>query len=133
MARVFCDASVLIRYFAEDDPPRALAAAQLIDSDTVLVVSGVVLVEVVHALRTERNVQNPQLADGLVRFLRRDNVEVTDADRYELIDAIRSTLGLSARRIPDAFVAAAAQRAGCDWIAAFDRGFRSPTIPVRLL
>ena len=38
-ARVFCDTSVLIRYFAEDDPPRAFAAARLIDSDATLVVS----------------------------------------------------------------------------------------------
>ena len=131
--RVFCDASVLVRYLAEDDPPRAAAAAALIDGDSVLVVSTVVLVEVVHVLRTERAVQNPDLAAGLIAFLNRLNVELADADRHEVIEALHSSAGRSARRIPDAIIAAAASRARCDWIAAFDRDFRSPTVPVRLI
>ena len=131
--RVFCDASVLVRYFAEDDPPRALAAARLIDGDATIVVSSVALIEVVHVLRTERQIENPELAEGLIRFLRRSNVELADANAVEVVEALRATAGLSARRIPDALIGAAAERASCDWIAAFDRDFRSPTVPVRLI
>jgi predicted nucleic acid-binding protein len=131
--RVFCDASVLIRYFVEDDPPRAFAAAALIDSDTTLIVSTVVLIEVVHVLRTAREVQNPELVAGLIRFLDRDNVELIDVDRNGVIEALHWSSGRPARRIPDALIAAAAARARCDWIAAFDRDFRSPTVPVRLI
>lgn len=131
--RVFCDSSVLIRYLAEDDPPRAMAAAALIDSDTVVVVSTVVLIEVVHVLRTERALENPELAQGLIRFLNRQNVELTDADRVGVLEALRGTTGVSARRIPDALIASAAARAQCSWIAAFDRDFRSPSVPVRLI
>lgn len=131
--RVFCDSSVLVRYLAEDDPPRALAAATLVDGEATLVVSTVVLIEVVHVLRSERAVENPELAHGLVRFLNRQNVELVDADRIAVIQALRGTAAASARRIPDALIASAAERAGCDWIAAFDRDFRSPTVPVRLI
>ncbi|GAC1673195.1 MAG: hypothetical protein NVS9B8_15930 [Candidatus Limnocylindrales bacterium] len=46
--RVFCDTGILVRYFADDDPPRALAAALLIDGGDTLVISTAVLIEVVH-------------------------------------------------------------------------------------
>jgi hypothetical protein len=39
----------------------------------------------------------------------------------------------SARRIADAVLAAAAEQANCGWIATFDEGFGSPSIPSRLL
>ena len=80
-ARIFCDTSVLIRYFAEDDPPRALAAARLFDSDATLVVSTTALLELVQVLRTSYGVTNPRLGEGLVRFLTRDGVELVDATR----------------------------------------------------
>jgi predicted nucleic acid-binding protein len=52
--RVFLDTSVLVRYLSEDDPPRALAAARLIDGESAMVISGVVILEAMHALRTVR-------------------------------------------------------------------------------
>ncbi len=132
-ARVFCDTSVLVRYFAEDDPPRALAAARLFDSDATLVVSTTALLELVHVLRTEFKVANPRLGEGLIRFLTRDGVELIDADRGATVAAIRWSLRSSARRLPDAILAAAAEYARCDAIATFDERMESPTVPVRLL
>lgn len=133
VARVFLDTSVLVRYLAEDDPSRALAAADLIEGPSDLVVSTAVLVEVVHVLRTEHGIPNPWLAEALIRFLDRADVELVDADRIAALQGLRSTVRGSARRIPDALIAAAAAHAGCDWIAAFDRDFRSPAVPVRLI
>ncbi|HEY5433586.1 MAG TPA: PIN domain-containing protein [Candidatus Limnocylindrales bacterium] len=132
-ARVFCDTSVLIRYFAEDDPPRALAAARLFDSDATLVVSTTALLELVHVLRTRYGVMNPRLGEGLISFLTRDSVELVDADQGATVAAIRWSLRVSARRIPDAIIAAAAEHARCDAIATFDERMESPTVPVRLL
>jgi len=132
-ARVFCDTSVLIRYFAEDDPPRALAAARLFDSDATLVVSTTALLELVHVLRTRYGVMNPRLGEGLIGFLTRDSVELVDADQGATVAAIRWSLRVSARRIPDAIIAAAAEHARCDAIATFDERMESPTVPVRLL
>jgi predicted nucleic acid-binding protein len=131
--RVFCDSSVLIRYFAEDDPPRTAAAVALIDSDATLVISTGVLQEVVHSLRTQYGVSNPLLAEGLVAFLTRDRVELSDADLAGAVEALRWTMRVSARRIPDAIIAAAAERARCDIIATFDEAFASPSVPVRLI
>lgn len=131
--RVFVDSSVIVRYFAEDDPPRALAAARLIERDTILVLSTGVILEAVHVLRTRYGVANPVLAEGLIRLLSRDGVELVDADRGATVAALRWSERGSARRIPDAIIAAAAEGAGCDWIATFDEAFGSPSVPVRLL
>ena len=130
---VFCDTSVLIRYFAEDDIPRALAASTLVDSETQLVVSTGVVLETVHVLRTQYGFANPVLSELLVRFLSRRNVTVSDADKSGLIGALYWTQGVSARRISDAIVVAAAQRAGAEAIATFDEKMASPTVPVRML
>ena len=131
--RVFVDTSVLARAFAEDDPPRALAAARLLDGDATIVVSTGVLLELIHGLRTRYGIDNPRIGVGLITLLTRDNVELVDADQAAAVAAIRWTLRVAARRIPDAIIAAAADRAGCDWIATFDEGFTSPTVPVRTI
>jgi predicted nucleic acid-binding protein len=133
MRRTFVDTSVLTRYFAEDDVPRALAAAQLVDSDVKLVISTGVLIELIHSLRTQEGMTNPELGRLLVGFLSRANVELADADKAGVIGAIFWTQNSSARRIPDAIISAAAHHARADFIATFDEKFSSPSIPVRLL
>jgi predicted nucleic acid-binding protein len=131
--RVFLDASVLVRYLSDDDPPRALAAAQLIEGERTLVLSGVVLLETMHALRTGLGHENPALGRALIRFLTRENVQVVDADKAHLVAALVRGLTASARRISDAVIAATAEHAGCAWIATFDEALRSPTVPARLI
>ena len=133
MPRLFCDTGVLVRYFAEDDPPRALAAARLVDGGATLVVSTASIIELIHVLRTDYGIQNPALGEGLIRFLTRESVELVDADQGATVAAIRWSLRASARRIPDAIIAAAAEHARCDAIATFDERMESPTVPVRLL
>jgi len=133
MSRVFCDSSVLIRYFVGDDPPRSLAAARLVDGDATIVVSTAVVLEVVHALRTSYGASNPDIARGMIRFLSQPLVELADADRSTTIAALRWSERTSARRIADAVIAAAAEHAGCEVIVTFDAAFRSPHIPVRML
>jgi len=130
---VFCDTSVLIRYFAEDDIPRAAAAAALIDSDATLVISTGVVLETIHVLRTDYAVANPVLAAMLVALLSRANVQVTDDDKSGLIAAIYWTQSVSSRRIMDAIIATAAEQAKVDFIATFDAKMRSPIVPVRML
>lgn len=131
--RLFCDTGVLVRYFTGDDPPRALAAAELIDSDAVLVISTAVLLETIHVLRGDYRLSNPIIGQFLIELLMRENVRLTDADQAETVVALRWSLRSSARRIPDAVIAAAAQRAACTHIVTFDEAFASPTVPVRLL
>ena len=130
--RVFIDSSVLVRSLADDDPARALASVRLLDSDATLVLSTGVLLETVHALRDDGET-NPRIAMALLALLTRDNVELVDADQAAAVAAIRWTVRVSARRIPDAIIAAAAERAGCDWIATFDERLTSPTVPVRAI
>lgn len=131
--RVFCDTGILVRYFADDDPPRAFAAATLIDGDDVLVISTGVLMEVAHVLRTQHGRTNPEIAEALVAFLTKRRVELADANQAQAVAALRWSARVSARRIPDALIAAAAERAGCDMIATFDEGFTAGSVPVRML
>jgi predicted nucleic acid-binding protein len=131
--RVFLDTSVLIRYLAGGDPPRAFAAASLIDSDRTLVISSVALIETVHVMRTAAGITNPDVARTLIAFLSRANVELVDADRAHVVAALEWSLASSARRIPDAILSSTAAQARCDWIATFDEAFASPTVPSRLL
>jgi predicted nucleic acid-binding protein len=132
-ARIFLDSSVLVRYLAGDDPARAFAAASLIDGNDTLVVSTGVLFETIHTMRIEFGSTNPRLGEALIALLAKDNVELADADLGRLVASIERTLKRSARRIPDAILAAAAEQAECAWIATFDEGFASPTVPSRLL
>jgi predicted nucleic acid-binding protein len=131
--RVFCDSSVLLRYFLGDDPVRGFAAAGLIDGDDSLVISTGVLLEVVHVMRRETGADDPAIAELLVAFLSRENVELADADRAHTIAGLRWSTRGSARRIPDVLLATAADRARCEVIATFDEAFDSPSVPVRLL
>jgi predicted nucleic acid-binding protein len=43
------------------------------------------------------------------------------------------SLTTSARRIPDAIIAKAAEASGVDYIATFDERMSSPGVPVRLI
>lgn len=131
--RVFLDTSVLIRYFAMDDPPRAFAAASLIDSEETVVISTGSVLETLHVMRTDYGARNPDLGRALIKFLSKRNVLLADADAASVVAGIERTLQLSERRIPDAILAAAAEQAGCDWIATFDEKFISPGVPSRLI
>ena len=132
MAVVFCDTSVLIRYFAEDDIPRAATAAELIDGDTTLMVSTTVILETLHVLRRTYGFSDALLGELLIAFLTRDNVELADADKGGVLAAISTNQG-STRRIADAVIAMAAAQAGVDYIATFDAKLRTPLVPVRML
>ncbi len=132
MAIVFCDTSVLIRYFAEDDVPRAAAAAALIDSGSTLMVSTTVILETLHVLRRRYGFDDAMLGELLITFLSRANVELADADKQGVLAAMSTNQG-STRRIPDAVIVMAAAQAGVDYIATFDEKLRTPLVPVRLL
>ena len=132
MALVFCDTSVLIRYFAEDDIPRAAAAAALIDGDSTLAVSTTVILETLHVLRRRYGFDDELLGHLLSRFLSRTNVDLADADKRGVLSAIATNQG-SARRVPDALIVMAARQARVDYIATFDEKLRTPHVPVRML
>ena len=133
MTRVFLDTSVLIRYLASDDSARAFAAASLIDGeDTVVICTGSVI-ETLHVMRTDYGVRNPDLGRALIKLLSKRNVLLADADAAAVVGGIERTLQRSERSIADAILAAAAEQAGCDWIATFDEKFISPSVPTRLI
>jgi len=80
VSRVFLDTNVLIRYLVEDDPVRAFAAADLIDSGTAVVVSTGAVLESIHVLRTQYGARNPELGRTVISLLSRNNITLADAD-----------------------------------------------------
>ena len=63
----------------------------------------------------------------------RPNIELADASRGQVIAALMWSLSSSARRIPDAIIAKAAEASDVDCIATFDERMSSPGVPVRLI
>ena len=112
---------------------RSDAAATLIDGEVAVVISTSSIIEVFHALRTDYRARNPDLGRALITLPSKHNVNLADADAGAVVAGIERTLGYSERRIPDAILAAAAEQAGCTWIATFDESFVSPSVPSRLI
>lgn len=110
-----------------------MAASRLVDSGRELIVSTGVLLETLHVLRTEYGFTNPLLADLFTTFLSHDRVSLSDADKAGVLGALAWTRGVSARRVADAVIVAAAEQAGAEAIVTFDEAMSSPTVPVRLL
>jgi hypothetical protein len=69
----------------------------------------------------------------MIKLLSKQNVLLADADAGAVVAGIARTLPMSERRIADAILAAAAEQSACDWIATFDAGFSSPSVPSRLI
>jgi predicted nucleic-acid-binding protein len=72
----FVETSVLIRYLTADPPEMAQRAARLIETDDDLSVTDTILVETAHVLRRLYGVAREDVADLLVRLLRRRNILV---------------------------------------------------------
>ncbi|GAC1673203.1 MAG: hypothetical protein NVS9B8_15940 [Candidatus Limnocylindrales bacterium] len=84
-------------------------------------------------LRIQHGRANPEIADALIAFLTKRGVELVDADLPEAVAALRWSARVSARRVPDALISAAANQARCDVIATFDERMSAVDVAVRLL
>ena len=127
----FLDTSVLIRYLVRDDPGRAEQATSLIDSEAALFVSGIVLHETAHVLRSVYQAPRVEVVDALLALLRRRNILTVDMDK----DLVRQGLLLcrpSGRvSFADALLWAMARSHGPAVIYSFDRRFPSAGIDLR--
>jgi predicted nucleic acid-binding protein len=119
----FVETSVLIRYLTADPPEMAQRAARLIETDDELCVTDTILVETAHVLRRLYGVAWENVADLLVRLLRRRNIMVHDLDKGTVIAAILLTRPSNRVSVPDALIWAAARCAAPSTVYSFDRRF----------
>ena len=127
----FLDTSVVVRYIAGIPEDQADIAAYLIDHSDSLIVSGVVLVETAFVLRSVYSVPREEIVDGLVSFVRKDNIETYGMDKGLVLQGLLMCRPSGRVSFGDALIWAEARSGGGDTVYAFDQRFPSDGIEVR--
>ncbi len=83
------DTSVIVRYLTGDPPHLADLSARLIDSETDLVITDVVLLESAYVLGSVYGVPRERVVDQLVALLRRANIAAYPARKEQMIEALQ--------------------------------------------
>ena len=116
--RIAVDTNVLVRYLTWDDEPHASEAAKVIEQAEAIVVPTIVLCELVWVLKRAYRYGGPEIIGILRRLLAVRAVEIERP-------AARAGIAMLARGgdFADGVVRHEADRAKCDPLATFDRGF----------
>ncbi len=126
------DTSVVVRYLVGTPHDQARRAATLIDDDGVVIgVSVVALAECAHVLRTQYGIEQRDIIDALIDFVRRENVHVVDAQAELLAAMLVRARSMPGRPIPDALIVAAVAAADAVPLATFDRDQGRYGVPTR--
>lgn len=127
----FLDTSVLLRYLVRDDAVRAEQAARLIDGETALHVSNLVLHEAAHVLRSVYQVPREQIVDSLLAFVQRQNVVIVGMDKDLVQQGLLLCRPSGRVSFVDALLWAQAQSSGPRVVYSFDQRFPTAGIEVR--
>jgi predicted nucleic acid-binding protein len=106
------DTSVIVRYLTGDPPYLADLSARLIDSETALVVTDVVLLESAYVLGSLYGVPRIQVVDQLIALLRRANIAAFPARKEQMIEALQLCRPSNRVSFGDAMIWAAARFTG---------------------
>jgi predicted nucleic acid-binding protein len=116
------DTSVIVRYLVGTPAGQAKRAARLIDADeSEYGVSPVALAECAHVLRTQYEVDQRDIIDGLIGFIQRENIRVLGLRTDVLVGMLVRARDLRGRPIPDAMIVAASLAGDALPLATFDR------------
>ena len=127
----FLDTSMVVRYLVRDIPQMANQAAEVIDGDKDLWVTGVVLAEVGHVLRSTYLLPRESVIDSLSELVNRQNVSCYGMDKRTVADALLMCRQSGRISISDAMIWAAARSSGKNVVYSFDQRFPSDGIEVR--
>ena len=127
----FLDTSVVVRYITGIPEDQADVAAYLIDHSDSLFVSGVALVETAFVLRSVYSVPREEIVDGLVSFIRKDNIQTYGMDKGLVLQALLMCRPSGRVSFGDAFIWAEARSGGGDTVYSFDQRFPAVGIEVR--
>jgi predicted nucleic acid-binding protein len=126
------DTSVIVRYLVGTPAGQAKRAARLIDDDELECgVSPVALAECAHVLRTQYEVDQGDIIDGLIGFIQRENIRVLGLRTDVLVGMLVRARDLPGRPIPDAMIVVASQAGDALPLATFDRDQRRYGIAIR--
>jgi predicted nucleic acid-binding protein len=126
------DTSVVVRYLVGTPAGQAERAARLIDDgDRECGVSPVALAECAHVLRTQYEIEQTDIIDGLISFIQRENVRVLGLRTDVLVGTLVRARNLPGRPIPDAMIVAASLAGDALPVAPFDRDQRHYGIAIQ--
>jgi predicted nucleic-acid-binding protein len=128
----FLDASVLVRYLADDPPAMAERAQRLIESDTELNVTETALIETSYVLLRTYGLARAEIVDLLIDLLQRRNIAVHQMDKRMVITALLLCRPSGRVSFGDALIWAAARGAGAATVYSFDRRFPADGLELRL-
>ena len=116
------DASVIVRYLVGTPTAQAKRAAALVDGEDDCAVSLVALAEAAHVLRTQYEVNQRDIIDGLLGFIQREDVRLLGIRTVHVVSALVRARELPGRPIPDALIVASSIAGDAVPLATFDRG-----------
>lgn len=126
---ISADTSVLVRYLVGTPAAQSRRAARLIDGETEIGISPVALAECAHVLRTQYEVAQGDILDGLIGLVQRQNVRVLGMRADVLVGVLVRARQLPGRPIPDALIVAASLAADALPLATLDREQRRYGVP----
>ncbi len=121
----------MVRYIAGIPEDQADVAAYLIEHSDSLIVSGVALAETAFVLGSVYSVPREEIVDGLVSFVRKDNIETYGMDKVFVLQGLLMCRPSGRVSFGDALIWAEARSAGGDTVYSFDQRFPSDGIEVR--
>jgi len=127
----FIDTSLLIRYLTDDEPEMAQRATRLIDSDTPIVITDVVLAGTAHVLRRLYGLTREEIVDLLLDLVRRRNVSVHSLDKAVVATALLLCRPSGRVSIPDALIWTAARCSAPAIVYTFDEQFPVEGVDIR--
>ena len=127
----FLDTSIVIRYLMRDDPARTEQAIRIVDGDPDLYVTGVVLHEVAHVLRSVYQVPRTAIVDTLLGLLQKQNIATVALEKDKVKQGLLLCRPSGRVSFGDALLWAALQSAGTRVLYSFDQRFPGDDIERR--
>jgi predicted nucleic acid-binding protein len=124
------DTSYIVRYLTDDPPDMAERATEVIESDEILVLSEMVLLETAYVLSSVYRVPRDVVVDSLSELVQRANLRLATLPKDRVLEALRLCRGSSRVSFTDALVWAQAVEMGAERIYAFDGKFPSRGVSI---
>jgi len=121
----------VVRYISGIPEDQAEVAAHLVNNSDSLIVSGVALVESALVLRSVYSVPREEIVDGLISFVRKDNIETYGMDKGFVLQGLLKCRPSGRVSLGDALIWAEARSGGGDTVYSFDQRFPADGIEVR--
>jgi predicted nucleic acid-binding protein len=131
----FIDTNVVIRYLTRDPPVQSERARALIESDAVLLVTSVTLLETYFVLQNDYGIERETVLDHLTELVLRRSIGTSDADKAHVVAALDLCRGSRRVSCADALIwASVRSRTSVRDVArlySFDRRFPEQEIDLR--